>query len=243
MKTNKLLTVCVLAVALLGCGKRDPQHIVILLDVSGSIDRESLEQAFKAIDGLADHLQRGDKLTVIPILGDAEAESSGRILRFEVPIDRQAYDADLRSFRSKLNTSLKGMWANAVSHPGAKTDILGSIELAEQEFQMNVDVQKRILFVLSDLIQEDSQMDFRTDKRLNNRIIAQKLAAQMANSNPIILHNIDVYLGLLKSNEYTLIPEVRRTAIKDFWIKYFGAAQATIHFVNDGPEMLEILTK
>src|SRR5690242_3325667 len=118
MKINKILIVLVLAVALLGCGKREPRHIVIMPDVSGSIDRESLEQAFKAIDELAGQLQRGDRLTIIPILGDAEAEASGRILRFEVPANRQAYDTDLRDFRSKLGSSLKEMGNRAIRHPG-----------------------------------------------------------------------------------------------------------------------------
>ena len=134
MKLKRTLIQCVLAVALLGCGKREPRHIIILPDISGSIDRESLKQAFKAIDELAGHLQRGDRLTIIPILGDAEAEAAGKILRFVVPANRQAYDTDLHEFRSKLDGSLKEMRTNAAVHPGSKTDILGTLRLAQQEF-------------------------------------------------------------------------------------------------------------
>jgi len=157
MTTKKILIAFVLAVALLGCGKREPRHIVIMPDVSGSIDRESLEQAFKAVDELASRLQRGDRLTIIPILGDAEAEASGRILRFEVPANRQAYDTDLRNFRSKLDYSLKTMEANAIAHPGAKTDILGSITLAEQEFEAADSKSYKVLLILSDFIEEDDE--------------------------------------------------------------------------------------
>jgi len=40
----------IVLVALLGCGKHpEPRQIVILVDVSGSIERRSLEQAFRAI--------------------------------------------------------------------------------------------------------------------------------------------------------------------------------------------------
>ena|SRR5258708_2997110 len=39
------------------------------------------------------------------------AEASGRIIRFEVPTNRQAYDSDLRSFRAKLRVSLEEMEA------------------------------------------------------------------------------------------------------------------------------------
>jgi hypothetical protein len=168
MKIKRVLIVSVLAVALFGCGKREPRHIVILPDVSGSIDRESLEQAFKAIDELAGQLQRGDRLTIIPILGDAEAEASGKILRFEIPANRQAYDADLRDFQSKLNASLKEMRANALAHPQSKTDILGSITVAAQEFEAMPGKSDRLLVVLSDFIQEDDGVDFRRDGHLTN---------------------------------------------------------------------------
>src|SRR5579864_1928438 len=117
MKTVTIL-ILLLAAGMLGCGRQQqPRHIVILPDVSGSIDRESLEEAFKAIDELVGHLQRGDRITVIPILGDAQAEASGRIIRFEVPTERRAYDADLSDFRRKLGASLAEMQANASAHP------------------------------------------------------------------------------------------------------------------------------
>lgn len=115
MKIIKILIASVLAMVLLGCGNRETYHILILPDVSGSIDRQSLEQAFKGIDELASHLQRGDRLTIIPILGDAQAEASGRILRFEVPPNRQAYDTDLRDFQVKLRYSLKEIQTSAVT--------------------------------------------------------------------------------------------------------------------------------
>jgi hypothetical protein len=43
---------------------------VMLPDVSGSIDRQALKQAFNAIDELISHLRRGDRIAIIPILGD-----------------------------------------------------------------------------------------------------------------------------------------------------------------------------
>jgi len=49
---NRLLTLLLVA-GLVGCGRQQPRNIVILPDVSGSIDRQALEQAFKAIDRIA----------------------------------------------------------------------------------------------------------------------------------------------------------------------------------------------
>jgi hypothetical protein len=238
MKTKKILIVSVLAVALLGCGKREPRHIVILPDVSGSIDRESLEQAFKAIDDLAGHLHRGDRLTIIPILGDAEAEASGKILRFEVPANRQAYDTDLRDFHSKLNTSLKEMETNAVRHPGSKTDILGAIALAKQELTIRPQESRQALIILSDFIQEDEEVDFRTDHNFTNAITVQRFAEGRVARDDTRIQKVDVYLGLLKSHEFMALDKMRRDAVKKFWIEYLKNKSTSVQFVADGIGML-----
>src|SRR5689334_17323282 len=122
----KIITLGLLLAALFGCSKQqERRHIVILPDVSGSINQQSIEQMFKMIDDVAHSLHRGDKLTIIPILADADAETSGRIMRFEVPTNRHAYDSDLQEFHSKFKAILQSMKDGAVAHPGSKTDILG----------------------------------------------------------------------------------------------------------------------
>ncbi|HZU31288.1 MAG TPA: hypothetical protein VFB79_09245 [Candidatus Angelobacter sp.] len=243
MKIKKLLIVSVLAMALLGCGKREFRQFVILPDISGSIDRESLEQAFKAIDDLASHLQRGDRLTVVPILGDAEAETSGKILRFEVPTNRQAYDMDLRDFRRKLNVSLKEMQANAIAHPGSKTDILGAVALAEQEFNLNKNHPTELLIILSDFIQEDQQFNFKTDDAFSSAVPVQKFATKQARIGNIRLDKVEVYLGLLKSREFAALEKMRRNAIKNFWIQYFNDTGTHPRFFDDGPGLLKDFNK
>ena len=163
---HQLITLGLLLAALFGCSKQQPRHIVILPDVSGSIDRGALQQAFEAIDEVVRGLRRGDKIAVIPILSDAQAEVSGRIMRFEVPLERRAYDADLSKFQHQLKDALAKMQTDAVIHPGSKTDILGSIELAEQELQAVKGIYKQRLLILSDFIQENNEINFRSDERL-----------------------------------------------------------------------------
>jgi hypothetical protein len=228
----------VLAVALLGCGKHEPRDIVILPDVSGSIDRGSLQQAFKAIDELAGHLQRGDRLTIIPILGDAEAEAPGKILRFEVPANRRAYDTDLRLFRTKLGSSLKEMETNAIVHPESNTDILGSLVLAEQEFNLHSNHSTKLLAILSDFIEEDRQFNFRTDNAISGPVPVQRFATQQAQLGHLRLEKVEVYLGLLKSSEFTILRKSRRNAIKSFWIQYLIVAGAHPKFCDDGLAVL-----
>jgi hypothetical protein len=241
MKINKLLITFVLAVALIGCGKREPRHIVIMPDVSGSIDRESLAQTFRAIYELVGHLQRGDRITIIPILGDAEAEASGRILRFEVPMDRQAYDADLQNFRVKLKASLTEMQISAATHPGSQTDILGTIGLAEQEFQADAGGRRHILVVLSDLIEEDGTTNFRTAGQLHDSVGAKEFSRQISKRVDLNFQGATVHLGLLRGNEYARLSKDRRTALKAFWMTYFSTLGSKPEFVTDGTVLLENL--
>jgi hypothetical protein len=241
MKPRKFLTTLLLVVALLGCGKRQPRHIVILPDVSGSIDRQSLEQAFKAINELISHLHRRDRLTIIPILGDAEAEAPGRVMRFEVPRDRQAYDTDLRDFRAKLKVSLNEMQVNSLAHPASRTDILGSVELAAQEFESAPSKSTHVLVLLSDFIQEDRKLDFRKDDRLRNPLPAKASAAKLAKAGRIDFQGTRIYLALLRSNEYTSLCKERRDAIQEFWVEYFSLSHGQADSVTDGIGLIERL--
>jgi hypothetical protein len=223
-----------LAAGLLGCGKQpDSRHVLILIDVSGSIERSALEQAFRAIDDLVGHLNRGDEIAIIPIMGDADADTSGQIIRFSVPANRQAYDTDLRDFRRKLKTSLAAMQSNAIAYPGSKTDILGSIIMSEQEFQTALTDSRKLLVILSDFIHERPDMDFRQDPRLANPRSAKEFAIQLANTDTEGLKGISVFMGFLGSNEYAKIEHRRREAIREFWLDYMKNSGAQPKFAND----------
>jgi hypothetical protein len=241
MKKTKILTVAVLAVALLGCGKREPRHIVILLDVSQSIERESLRQAFRALDNIPGRLHRGDSLTIIPILGDAEAEAAGSITRFYVPPNREAYDADLQRFTIQLSKSVEQLSFSAMSHPGGKTDILGSVTSASHEIRTSAAVPT--LLILSDFIQDDGEITFLNDKRLNNGTAASEFAKLEAKKQALDLSGIPVYLGRLRSSEYAACKHGRRTAIQVFWLEYFKNLNSRPEVAADGLGLLEQVTK
>jgi hypothetical protein len=240
MNPMRRVLVSLLAMALLGCGRQpEGRHIVVMVDVSGSIEPQAEGEVFKAIDDLVSHLKRGDKITVIPILGDAEAEASGRIIRFEVPFNRQAYDSDLRHFAAKLKKSLEELKSSAMEHPGTKTDILGSISLAEQEIRSNSGTPKSILVILSDFIQDDSEINFLKDGRLNNSSTAKEFSRQLGRRERLNFGGIPVYLGLLKSKEYAGCSRSRRSAIQEFWIGYFTSFNSAPEFASDGLGLLK----
>jgi hypothetical protein len=234
-----------LVAGLFGCDKHavvNSQQLVILIDVSDSIEPAAEEQAFSAIDRVIAQRQRGDRIAVIPITGDAQAESSGRVIRFEVPTVRQAYDNDRRDFRSKLKRALEEFKAAAMASPGSRTDILGAVALAQQEFKFRAGSSKKSLVILSDFIQDDSELNFLKDMRLASKAVAKEFAMQLAKATAIDLRGVPVYLGLLRSKDYKGVARNRREAIQQFWVEYVNSSGAQANFATDGTGLLEVFT-
>jgi hypothetical protein len=236
---HRILTfaaILMFAASLISCGKPTltSEQLVIVIDVSASIEIDSEQQAFAAIDSLIAHRQRGERIAVIPITGDAQADTPGRVLRFEVPIVRQAYDNDLRQFRNKVKMSLEEFKAHAISDPGTHTDILGAVALAQQELCFRSSAPKQGLVILSDFIQDDSELKFLRDKRLASRTAAKHFALESVKAKGIDLHGIPVYLGMLRSKDYKATTKNRREAIQEFWVQYFNSSGAKATYVADG---------
>jgi hypothetical protein len=239
-RASLFIATLLLAAGLLGCGRQtaSSQQIVILIDVSDSIESAAEQEAFVAVDRLVAQLQRGDKIAIIPITGDAQAETSGRVIRFDVPTERQAYDNDLRQFRNKLKTALTELEAKAMANPGEHTDILGTVVLAQQESKFNARASRRSLVILSDFIQDDAELSFLKDRRLANKTAAREFAMQSAKNSQLDFRGAPIYLGLLRSKDYRNLVRSRREAIQEFWIDYFNSCGGQTVFATDGTGLL-----
>jgi hypothetical protein len=97
-----------------------------------------------------------------------------------------------------------------------------------------------VLVILSDFIQEAQGLDFRMDKRLIDSVGMRRLSATLNATTRIKLDGISVYLGLLRSTEYLHLDQLRRNAIKTFWIHYLRGAGADPHFITDGIGLLRL---
>ena len=224
-----------LLAGLFGCDKKKhiPEQDVCLIDLSGSIERSSEDDAFTAVDTLISHLERGDAISIIPITGDALNETSGQILRFRFPDRRQAYDADLKSFRNMARSKLRKMHEEALLRPGAHTDILGTIRLAREEFEADRANQQTLL-ILSDFIQDDRTANFKRDPRLRNPIAARNAAMQIG-SEYCVTTSGAVLLGFLGSSDLASLSRERREAIREFWTALFTQSGTRVHVATDGP--------
>ncbi len=243
MRHATLISLLVLSVAsgFLGCHRQPAarnRHLVFLIDVSASIDKQAQEQAFDAVLKTIREANRGDAISIIPITGDAETQAQGRILRLRVPESRSAYDQDLSTFADQTNRSLNALKGAVLSAPGLRTDILGTIHLGQQEFLMDGVSADRVLIILSDFIQDDDTLNFETDPLLKSSATAMVLVARIGNQ--IIPNHLPcrVFLGLLRSNDLARLDRDRRHAIQDFWVRYFLARGVQPTFARDGPGLM-----
>jgi hypothetical protein len=240
MKKSLAVLMGLLAI-LPGCGShKAARHFTVLLDTSASIEPSSQANAIHATGALSNQMRRGDAITVIPITSDAQTEAQGRILRFTVPVTREAYDQDLRRFNLQFHEQLQRLQADAKMHPGTGTDILGSLDVARQEILAASPGEENIIAVFTDGIQEDGSLNFKTDPALADETGARNLAAGLVKKYSFTLSGDKVFLGGLKSTELGQLPTTRRAAISVFWIEYFKLAGAPTRYATDGPGLLPV---
>jgi hypothetical protein len=238
----KNLLIVILAILLLaGCSQQQPvpRQIVIMVDISASIEPEAENECLEAITKLIARLNRGDSVSIIPITGDADVQSTGRVLRFQKPINRTAYDADLIGFSRQVRDSLQALRIQAISNPTSKTDILGAIRMAVEELATSSKERDKRLFIFSDFIEDDGAVNFSTDRRLAEVPVAVRYAAEEARAS--LLHqlpNMQVHLGLMQSKDLSKLDKPRRMAIRRFWEEYFKTLGVESKYKTDGIGLL-----
>jgi hypothetical protein len=238
---NRLIALILVCMLLAGCSRQQhlPKHFVILIDTSASIEPEAETECIQSILKLIEKMERGDKVTIIPITGDADIESTGRVLRFQKPTGRVAYDADLVLFSKLAQKSLTDFQAWAIGHPARKTDILGGIRMATEEFATTTSVEERTLIIFSDFIEDDGSVHFNIDHRLISAQAANRYAAEETKASfPAGIVPVHANLGLLRSKELHALNKGRREAIKQFWLQYLRLRGIKPIWVTDGVGLL-----
>ncbi len=235
-----LLIVAICFAGCLSCHRNpgaSPSHIVFLIDVSASIEKTAEQEAFRAIADTITRARRGTLITVIPITGDAQTEVQGKILHVRPPSRREAYDQDRIRFAGQVKSLLERVQADALAHPGGKTDILGTIDVAGEEFAIDAPGTARVLVILSDFLQDDDALNFSAHDAMRSPACAQVLARQLARDKHLA-DGVRVFLGLLSSTDLKRLDHQRREAIQAFWREYFVADGSKPTTFTDGPAML-----
>lgn len=233
-KIVALITILTIVLAL-ACAHSTPLYLVVLLDMSASVETGAQADQFEALEPLFKQLKRGDTIIIIPITSDALIEAQGNILRFRLSTKRSAYDGDLRRLRSEAQARLRVLKEAAQIKPFTHTDLLGAIELCAEELQAASASARKTVVILSDFLQDNRQFNFTREPRLATTARSVEFAKELAHSRGALFDSASVYLGFLRSEDLKRLTESRRAALRAFWIEYLRARGASnVSVATDG---------
>jgi hypothetical protein len=236
-RANWTLLTFALLLALVGCGNRTSETTVDVIDTSMSITPRAEKAALSAVEEQIDKMQRGDRLVLVPITGDAANDAGGRILRLMAPTTREPYDADLRRFRVEARKQFAA-WAASLDPHQSRTDILGTLDAARQELAMVPTGSSQRLIVVSDFLEGDGTFRFVTDGSVATPAGARTLAERLRTQHGFNVKGVQLRLGRLESTDYAPLSPQRKKAVDAFWGTYFAAAGKPAEIEVDGANVL-----
>jgi hypothetical protein len=183
---------------------------------------------------------RRDRLIFIPITGDAQNDTGGRILRLAAPSVRETYDADLLRFRDEAKKQFTA-WVESLSPLQRQTDILGSLDTARQELSALPQGGNRRLIVVSDFLEDEGSYRFVSSPALAAPGHARQLALRLRGEHGFSLHGVPACLGRLESSDFASLTPERKEAVKTFWTMYLMDADQRPEIRIDGTGMLTTL--
>src|ERR1017187_2090000 len=209
----------VLLLPLAACSHRTPEATVEVIDTSLSITPRAEKAALDAVQDQIAHMQREDTLVVIPITGDAANDTEGRVLRLSAPTQRETYDADLRRFHEQARKRLVA-WASSLDPHQSRTDILGALDVAQQELVLLPMESNLKLIVVSDFLEDDGTYRFVSAGELATPEHARQLGAQLREQRGFKMRRVPLCLGRLESTDFAPLSVERREAVDAFWAAY-----------------------
>jgi hypothetical protein len=236
IKSTRYAAIAILSL-LAGCSHCVPRATVEIIDTSASIAPRAEKAALDAVQNQISHMQRGDRLVLIPITGDEVNDAGGRVLRLSVPTDRETYDTDLRRFQEQSQKQF-AMWASSLDSHQTRTDILGALDAARQEFAVLPKDSNRRLVVVSDFLEDDGTYRFVSAGSLANPMRARELAAQLRRQRGFALQGAALCLGRLESSDFAPLSTQRKEAVQAFWRAYFATGSPPAQIQFDGTGML-----
>jgi hypothetical protein len=221
-------------VACIGCSSpHEPTvDLVFMPDLSRSIEASARRACAQTIVHASAELGRGDSVAVVPITGAIAEQAPAMVRRYEFGIKRAAFDDDLAQTLASERLKLERMSAGVPSH---RTDIFGSLRLAEEELARSPDAGSAIgaIAMLSDFVEDDGEQSFARGRNLASPSAARRFAARVA-PDTAKLRGVQIYLGRIPSVSLRRLSERRREAIKAFWIDYLTRQGGRVEWATDG---------
>lgn len=209
------------------------RHIIFLVDFSGSV-KQNIDNYWKTIEtvtgcsqdmnkkdiSICNMIQAKDRIVIIPITG--QSKTNTKIIS-DVYIPKKGL-IDSKSKYRLQTVPVKKKFRNdiieAFSEPilANNTEILSAIEVAEHLFK-GIEAKRKILVILSDMIEESEYYNFKENTVYSQQIIEKERSA----GRMPVLDGVKVYVSGASAETDKKFDEVR-----EFWMSYFEKTGASL---------------
>ncbi|MBP9136473.1 MAG: hypothetical protein KBF31_05645 [Chitinophagales bacterium] len=246
MNMKQLIYAIVIFYVFVACKPEPPlatKTVVVLYDLSASVDKTSLENYETFSNLIFDKLQQGDVMLGAKISENSITERN-HICELKLPLfeptstntiiknqEKITYDKMVSSKTKEAKTSLHNTLFEDHSSVN-KTDILSAIKASEQIFN-TYPASKQILVICSDMLEAEETVNFEK-KNPDKAFLDNLIKSQTSKGTFPNLKNITVIVeGANAGNNDQFF------AVQNFWIEYFKATGASIEKQNYAAHLTE----
>ncbi len=216
-----------------GKDKKPPRVLAVFVDMSGSTNKARRTVYRNAFEKIFQNLQDGDRIVVGTITGrsyiDFKPAVDAEIPKQSIWVNRITYEQKRAKTRKNIQTEVDKLLSAKRGTP--HTEIINSLNIADKIFHN--EKRRKILIILSDMIQDSREHNFERVKVTNKyttRIIKDRKKKKLLPD----LKTVKVYVaGASASNSK------KYRSIEKFWNRYFVATGADFSLHRYGHSLLE----
>ncbi len=200
--------------------KKIARVIVVLVDMSGSTNRDRHTVYREAFKKIYESLEQGDRIIVGTITGrsyiDFKPVVDEEIPKKTIWVNRIQFERNLTMTKEKIRTNVDRLLSRKRGTP--RTEILNSLNIADTIFHN--EKRQKILVVLSDMIQDSKEYNFEKVKvtgKYTDKVIRYRRQHKLIPN----LTGVKVYVVGASAADSNKFRSVER-----FWARYFAQSGA-----------------
>lgn len=212
---------------------KGPRLVVVLVDTSDSIREEEWKEYRRSLDRLLDAkrgIEPGDRIVLGRISGytiaNFHADYDEEIAKTDVPRkDRE----NLKQARGRIIERFESIRKEHKTRPATSTNIMEGFRIAADIFRRKKDGGPRWLVVLSDMVEESSEYNFKRE-RLTPEYLARIIERQKRERSLPGLKGVRIEIGGAGGQ----VDPAKAYEIRGFWLGYLKASEASVSEENYG---------
>ncbi len=221
------------ASSIFGKDKKSPRAIVVFVDMSGSTNKARRTVYRNAFEKIYQNLRQGDRIVVGTITShsyiDFKPVIDAEIPKESIWTNRLKFEQNLAKTKNDIQKSVDRLLSRKRGTP--YTEILNSLNIVDTFFHK--EKRKKILVILSDMIQDSKQYKFGRHK-ISNKYISNVIRNQKEQNLVPNLADVKVYVAGASA------PNSKKfRSIQKFWERYFTESKADFSTHRYGHSLLE----